>query len=217
MSNWWLVVGKPENWQIALLSKGIWGLRDSARHHMIWEELSAGDNLVFYATRPIGGVIGYGVVVTKFRQDTPLWPEEVKQAKVIWPYRFEFDVKRLIPQDRWEKGKLEINELRALIRDGFQPLRESIGMKVASNLEEGKPMPSANETQTPSPHDEIKKKLVEIGRIQRFVAESEYPVDGTRLDVVWRRIERGLPTYVNDTTSSPIWGSIRRSSFSCSL
>jgi predicted RNA-binding protein len=196
MSNWWLVVGKPENWQIALLSKGIWGLRDSARHRMIWEELSAGDNLVFYATRPVGGVIGYGVVVTKFRQDTPLWPEEVKQAKVIWPYRFEFDVKSLIPQDRWEKGKLKIDELRALVRGGFQPLRESIGMKVASNLEEGKPTPSVIETQTPSPHDEIKKKLVEIGRIRRFVAESEYQVDGTRLDVVWRRIERGAPTYV---------------------
>jgi predicted RNA-binding protein len=196
MSNWWLVVGKPENWQIAFLSKGIWGLKDSSRHRMIWKNLSAGDNLVLYATRPVGGVIGYGVVVNKFRQDTPLWPDEMKQAKVIWPYRFEFDVKHLIPQDRWEKEKLVINELMGLVRGGFQLLQESIGMKVVSNLEEGKAMPPAIEIQTPSPHDEIKRKLVEIGRIQRFVAESEYPVDGTRLDVVWRRIDRGAPTYV---------------------
>jgi len=32
--------------------------------------------------------------------------------------------------------------------------------------------------------------------MQGFVAESEYEADGTRLDVVWRKIEKGTQRYV---------------------
>ncbi len=43
-------------------------------------------------------------------------------------------------------------------------------------------------------HKEIKQKLVEMGKIQKFLAEAEYPMDGSRLDVVWRRVEKSVPT-----------------------
>ena len=45
-------------------------------------------------------------------------------------------------------------------------------------------------------HDDVKSYLAEIGRIQGYVADEEYPLDSTRLDVVWRRVERSVPTFV---------------------
>ncbi len=45
-------------------------------------------------------------------------------------------------------------------------------------------------------HELLKGKLVEMGKIQKFLAEAEYPMDGTRLDAVWRRVEKSVPTYV---------------------
>jgi hypothetical protein len=45
-------------------------------------------------------------------------------------------------------------------------------------------------------HDQIRDMVVEIGRIQKFLAEPEFVMDTGRLDVVWRRIEKSVPTYV---------------------
>lgn len=80
MSKWWLVVGSPVNWQTAFEQGSIWGLKATPRHEAIWSILSEGDYLLFYATSPVKGVIGYGVVRTKFKQDKPLWPQEVKES-----------------------------------------------------------------------------------------------------------------------------------------
>jgi hypothetical protein len=44
-------------------------------------------------------------------------------------------------------------------------------------------------------HDGVKDLLAEIGRIQSYVADKEYPIDSAFLDVVWRRVERSVPTY----------------------
>jgi len=40
------------------------------------------------------------------------------------------------------------------------------------------------------------RTIVQLGKLQGFIAESEYDMDGGKLDVVWRRVERGSPTYV---------------------
>ena len=55
---------------------------------------------------------------------------------------------------------------------------------------------SAAETQGGSVHNKIRDMLVEMGRMQGFSADKEYPMDNYRLDAVWRRIYTGVPTYV---------------------
>lgn len=201
MSGWWLVVGTPENWQTAFLSRGIWGLRDSVRHRLLWEQLKIGDKLVFYATSPISGVIGYGELRNKFRQHIPLWPEEVKRNEVIWPNRFEFDVIRLISQEQWMSKKILLEELKNLVRGGFQPLNELLASKIVKEFESIQekqvgPVPTGSPEKEEDLHAQLKRKLVEIGKIQNYIADEEFPADNTRLDVVWRRVERGAPTYV---------------------
>lgn len=211
MSKVWLAVGTPENWQTALEHGSTWGLKQSQQP--LWTAMEEGDVVVFYATLPVGGVIGYGAVHTKFRQDKPLWPQEVREHRVIWPLRFAFQVAHMIPQNQWKQKKVMVNRVRSLVRSGFQILAPLVAQELllAFSATSGKTLPDIQVLQPGSGeailtygsripaglslHDTTKLQLVEIGRMQSMLAESEYDVEGTRLDVVWRRTERAVPFY----------------------
>ena len=126
--NYWLVVGIPQNWHIAFAHGNIWGLKETQRH--LWESLNESDKLLFYATRQARGIIGYGIVQTKFKQNQPLWPQELEEHRVIWPLRFEFDVEFCLPLDKWASDKIVSKELRP--RGGFQMLTRNTGEKLTS-------------------------------------------------------------------------------------
>jgi len=210
MSKYWLVVGTPENWQTAFEHGNIWGLKETQRH--LWERLQENDILLFYATSPVGGVIGYGAVRTKFRQNQPLWPKEIEEKKLIWPLRFEFDVEYCLPPDKWTTQKLVSRDLWP--RAGFQGLSKDMGerlvysigtsdygvqiSKPTVNIEPQKEYVQEEkgiEKGFPS-HDDVKDMLVEVGRLQNLIAESEYQFELGRLDVVWRRVQQSVPTFV---------------------
>ncbi len=208
--NYWLVVGSKKNWDIAFKHKNIWGLRKTQR--LLWEKIDEKDKVLFYVTNPVVGIIGYGRVRTKFVQDKPLWPDEIKNNEVIWPLRFEFDVEFCLPPDNWKSDKLTSNEL--FPRAGFQLLNESIARKLLSNMHKGEYI--GPEVELPSiaeepaeflatsqklekvnlSHDNIQDKLMKIGQLQDFIVEKEYPFDIGKLDVVWRRVTNSVPTYV---------------------
>jgi len=210
MVTYWLVVGSPENWHTAFEHGDIWGLKETQRR--LWENLRENDIVLFYATRPVGGLIGYGSVRTKFRQNQPLWPQELQEGKVIWPLRFEFDVEYCLPPDRWKTQKRISKELWP--RGGFQLLSQSIGKHLVSSFKtpdyatRGPKRPSVAETHvqykpslektvavSPS-HADIKEALIQIGKLQNLIAEPEYQFDIGKLDVVWRRVQQSVPTYV---------------------
>ncbi|NWF77221.1 MAG: EVE domain-containing protein [Chloroflexi bacterium] len=211
MHNCWLVVGLPHNWKTAFEHKNIWGLKQTQRH--LWNRLNEGDVLLFYVTSPVSGVIGYGTVRIKFHQDQPLWPQEIEENEVIWPLRFEFNVERCLPFDKWPTSKVTSREL--FPRGGFQTLSHDIAQELVSKL---KSLPRTYYVRTPtvtpatealSPylhgaqqaeqvlpsHKELKQKLVEIGKLQGYLADEEYVFDIGKLDVVWRRVALSVPTY----------------------
>ena len=205
MARYWLVVGSVQNWQIAFEHGNIWGLKNTQRY--LWDSLSEDDLVLFYATQPVGGVIGYGTVRTRFRQDQPLWPQEIRENQVIWPLRFEIDVLKCLPPDEWKTARITSEALKPLVRSGFQLLNEHIAHRLIADLEAPKARKVAEapticekteeEFAGAEPaHDELKQWLVEIGKLQKFIAEKEYPFDVGRLDVVWRRVEKSVPTYV---------------------
>jgi hypothetical protein len=194
MASYWLVVGSPEHWQVAFENGNIWGLQQVKFRW--WDRLSEGDGLIFCVTRPVGGAIGLGKVSTKFKQDKPLWPREVEAQSVLWPLRFEFDVDFCFRPEDWLTSKLEIDALRAIVQAGFQPLKPKTAEIALQAFAPLLPQAPDETGQSDSLHEELKKKLVEMGKIQKFLAEPEYPMDGTRLDAVWRRVEKSVPTYV---------------------
>jgi len=206
--NYWLVVGKRQNWETAFEEGNIWGLKEAQRR--LWDSLNENDTLLFYVTQPVGGIIGYGVLRTKFRQNRPLWPQELREHKLIWPLRFEFDVKLCLPPDKWCTNKLVSKQLWP--RAGFQLVSQDVGRELISSLRKYSTRlaeassiaetphefvtTTKNSEEVPSSHDKIKKALVEIGKMQHLIAEPEYSFDIGRLDVVWRKVQLSVPTYV---------------------
>jgi hypothetical protein len=55
---------------------------------------------------------------------------------------------------------------------------------------------TGTDTEDVSLHEGLQQKLLDIGKLQKYVADKEYTFDLGKLDVVWRRIERSVPTYV---------------------
>jgi predicted RNA-binding protein len=184
-------VGTPESWRDSFRLGNIWGLKQ--RQRGLWERVQKNDTLLFYAAEPVSGIIGYGSVQAKFRQDRPLWSEEIAQGKLIWPLRFEFDVEHCLPPDKWETDKITSETLKFKARRGFQSFEMLEAQQIISRFA---PKPERVEAQPLSLHEELKRRLIEIGKFQKYLSEGEYPFDIGKLDVVWRRVERSVPTYV---------------------
>jgi hypothetical protein len=47
-----------------------------------------------------------------------------------------------------------------------------------------------------SVHSELVDSLLEIGRLQSYLTQKEYPMGKSRLDAVWRRVQRSVPNFV---------------------
>ncbi|MHA2062683.1 MAG: hypothetical protein ACW963_10395 [Candidatus Sifarchaeia archaeon] len=200
----WLAVGSPENWETSFNYGNTWGLRQTQKGY--WDQLSEDDLIFFYATSPVKRVIGYGKISSKFKQDRPLWPEELRKNIVIWPLRFQFDISSRFGKEEWGASGITHPDLKYRVRSGFQSLSNEISNALVEDLNSSYRKKSAiigtsfvsEKGETPkynSLHDELKEKLLIIGGVQKFIAEKEFKVDGKRLDVTWRRVERGVPTY----------------------
>lgn len=200
----WILTGNEENWEIAVRDK-VWGVREGLLKKS-WDKLERGDLLFFYTTSPVGGLIGLGFVESKFKQDKPLWPDELRQKKVIYPYRFGFNIIYYLP-DSWREKNINVADLKLPYQRGINSLsrndaineilkraREKWNVEpavfVEGEIEQEKAKGGL------SLHNEIRDKLYSIGQVENFISEKEYPLDGERLDVTWRRVVRGVPTRV---------------------
>jgi len=201
----WISTGTAENWETAILGN-IWGVRESLKH--AWDKLQKGDLLFFYATAPIKGIIGVARIENKFKQDKPLWAQELKENKVIWPYRYDFKVEFALSRAEWETKKVGVVGLPIMaglnsVKDmeAIKPLLQKIDAAwntELSNLLEKVPVVKVPVKKEVNLHDEIKEKLLELGKIEGYIVEKEYQIPdlGERLDVVWRRVAGSVPTYV---------------------
>lgn len=202
---YWLLVGTQRNWKFSFENGNLWGLKNFRETLALWNLLQEGDKVLFYVSKPVSGVVGIATVTTKFRQTSPLWPEEIRRNTVIWPLRFEFDIEYCLNPSMWETRCYRETNLQLTTRMVFQcvPLcvvqaaRTHFGLQgeEAQTVEPGvSPAPVISGAPAPD-HDLIKQRLCEVGRVQGFLAEEEYPIESNRLDVVWRRVERSVPTY----------------------
>lgn len=205
MNQYWLAVGTSKNWDWSLQNGSIWGLKDFRELTALWNLLAEGDKILLYVSNPIGGIVGVATVTTKFRQTKPLWPEEIRRDQVIWPLRFEFEIEYCLPRSEWSERSYKHADVQLITRMVFQcvPLSVVEGARkyfgLVSSLPLMQPRTAIGEVSSPESlvpnHDTVKNQLRDIGRLQGFLAETEYPIDGNRLDVVWRRVELSVPTY----------------------
>jgi hypothetical protein len=204
MRNFWIVLGSEANWRQALISKGIWGLEETLHDKLYWLAILPDDLILFYVTGRVKGIIGYGIVRSKFYQDVPLWGAEKREGRVKWPLRFEFDVEFLLPENRWEDGKVSVPRgarfRQPLILKEWEEV-EPIILQLNPNASFGSlqgisvPPPLVKAEVPPPTHEDIKNLLLEIGKLQSYVTDCEFPMGTQRLDVVWRRLPESVPTY----------------------
>lgn len=206
MRQFWIVPGSEKNWKQALTSKGIWGLEQKTLDKVYWLALAPNDLILFYVTGKVKGIVGYGIIRSKFYQDVPLWDAEIREGRVKWPLRFEFDVGFILPENRWADERIPIaggghfrqplilqerNSIRQIVR-ALNP-----NASIEELLDETSVLVPSVKAESESPtHNDIKNLLLEIGKLQGYVANPEYPMETERLDVVWRRLPESVPTYV---------------------
>jgi len=203
----WIIMGPKESWETAFEQGGIWGVKEPL--YPEWKALDPGDCIFFFVTKPVSGVIGVGRVQTKFIQDKPLWPDEMAVGKVLYPYRFEFHIDYVLEQDRWKSDRIKVPLTIQEMRRGINLLLERTIDKLYAAFDlnfnylipkSGKIEPPPAEVikpeRFPLDHTRLQEIVFQIGRLNRLISEKEYPMENERLDVVWRRVEKSVPTYV---------------------
>ena len=205
MRNFWIVPGLEKNWRQSLISRGIWGLEDTISKKLYWLAIEPNDIILFYVTGKVKGIVGYGIVRSKFYQDIPLWDDEIQEGCVKWPLRFEFDIDYILPQNEWKNKKISISGKSSFRQplimrkwEDIKPLILALNPNAAiESLEKvSEPIMRTVKGGFNLTHEDIKNLLLEIGKLQAYVANIEYPMGQERLDVVWRRLPESVPTYV---------------------
>lgn len=219
----WLVIGSPKNWTTALSQPlPIWGLKLAYKN--VFQSLSSGDLVWFYATLPVSGVIGFGIVRDKYIDNANLvWEEELKEKEVIWPLRFRIQVLKVISEEQWRTNSIKISDFNLFWQRGFQSLNEPHVKLLIERFEKiygsvakkdyfsgatitqplllrEKPFKykTTRKKETLS-HRNLQEMIAEIGKLQFYHAQLEYPVElpgeKKNLDVVWKREISGVPTF----------------------
>jgi predicted RNA-binding protein len=206
----WIILGPEQNWKISFQQGGIWGAKEML--YPEWKALEKGDVLFFYITKTVKGIVGIGRMENKFIQDKPFWPEEIEAGKVVYPFRFEFHIDYLLEEKDWKSKKipigLSIQEMRRginilqkktvdkLYRDFQEKFNFTIPIFQKEELKMDMDKIDKKEIIEPSNHNELQELIFQIGQLNRLISEKEYLMENERLDVVWRRVERSVPTYV---------------------
>ncbi|PIV10496.1 MAG: hypothetical protein COS49_00230 [Candidatus Portnoybacteria bacterium CG03_land_8_20_14_0_80_41_10] len=164
--------------------------------------------MFFYITKTIKGIVGIGKIENKFIQDKPLWPDEIEANKVIYPFRFEFHIDYLLEEKDWHNKKIPVGLSIQEMRRGINILQKKTVDKLYSDFKEQfgfvvpvfqkrKPEIDKNKGESiePPTHNKLQELIFQIGQLNRLISEKEYLMENERLDVVWRKVERSVPTY----------------------
>ena len=121
----WMLVGPPDNWRESASLGHWWGVPDSRRTGAAWRRLPIGDTLLFYATRPISRLIGYGILEDKMVGVEPLFRAEKQVGDVLWPLRLSYSPTAMLPADKWESHGLRVERRGLVLNLSLQRLREA--------------------------------------------------------------------------------------------
>jgi len=119
---YWIIPVSEENWYV-VKSLNIYGAPEAKIGRPITQLVQPGDVLIFYVlkrgSKSLGGkFVGvFRVVSTWFREDKPLWPDEVREGVVKYPWRVRLepvklgtaDFRELVPKLRFVEKKERAN------------------------------------------------------------------------------------------------------------
>ena len=219
----WILIGPSRHWKIGLKeSPPVWGL--TQRYYTTYIQMGKGDLLFFYVTSPVSGITGYGYLEEKFEasfhKDRLIWPAEKDKGIPIWKLRFNFSA-WIIPVEYWKRDNLKVS--LPFYQTSILPVSEEIAVLWKSKLDSknliriGKTYKVEEERKVKeivkegkeviSLHEELKQKIFDIGQIQNYYPETEFPlVSGGKVDVVWKYTKEGVPSFVFEIELSNNFG-----------
>ena len=130
---YWLAIGPEPNLRLGL-TQGIWGM--TQRYVTTWAKVQKDDLVVFYAMRPIKGIVGYGTVVSKMKESQPIWDQEVQGRIPLWPLRIQIANLHVLPQTGWDSQKVPLPPLSQGItmQRSFQALKDHLARDIIAGL-----------------------------------------------------------------------------------
>lgn len=126
----YILVGDKETWDVAIKNSQ-WGFTQKNRG--LWNTTSVNDLVLFYVTKPIKKIIGYGIIKEKFESEDFLWPDEKTFERSLWKYRLRFEINQIV--EDWDDGieppsNMMLNIGRKVIgKDTCDELLKKIGKK----------------------------------------------------------------------------------------
>ena len=130
---YWMAIGPVENWKLSLEGNKVWGMQP--RYQKQWEQIELGDSVLFYATTPVKGVIGYGTINSKMQNDKLIWPQEVEQGRTLWPLRFIFEIVFCLSLNEWETKRARVSHQVAVLQKSFQKINEEVACSLIEAIQ----------------------------------------------------------------------------------
>jgi len=114
------------------LKKKVWGA--SPAHAKTWERIAPGDLLFLYAMAPVKGVFGCAKVVKTFVDEKPLWPQELEDKQVLWPFRMSLEIETVLPPEQWETKRVTLERGGIVFQRALQPVGEDKAQELLRGL-----------------------------------------------------------------------------------
>lgn len=188
----------------SLFEKGLWGFPDNKINRTRWQLLESGSIVFFYGEyKGVKGIYLKATLINKFENHKPVayWiknptgyplqilvelhePKDLEKVTPILKEELasEYTVRMMRPPaDRWsliifsdKKGATYPYNKFTKILEEYETRNRKITIEKPN-------------------HEELKRIIAEIGRLQRKVTEIEAKLDNYKIDVVWKKTERSVP------------------------
>ena len=118
MPKYWIIAVSEDNWEV-IRRENVYGAPETPGVRSPTQLIEPGDIVIFYVkmkgSKKLGGkfVGAYKVASSWYREDKPLWPDEIREGKVKYPWRIKLkpirigiaDFKELVPRLKFIEKK----------------------------------------------------------------------------------------------------------------
>ena len=118
MPKYWIIAISEDNWEV-VKKENVYGAPETPGARSPTKLIKSGDIIIFYvkmkSSKSFGGkfVGAFRVVSEWYREDKPLWPDEIRERKVKYPWRIRLepiklgiaDFKELVPKLKFIEKK----------------------------------------------------------------------------------------------------------------
>jgi len=131
----WIKIDIRQNWATAFRqTPPLVGI--SVKNKQLFSAVKPGDILWFYAIKPVRGILGFGKIAKKYKDEKKtVFMPELRMRKVLLPLRFNLKNIRLLEGKLWIENHINIGDFGLTWTEEFQPLLDNHSKKLITRAE----------------------------------------------------------------------------------